>query len=165
MLVAAVFIIYIGAYDKLLHEYEPLHWGLNWLMAIVTLAAGALLLAVPKNTIMVALSGAVWPIVYASSLGVDVLTRLCIGGPSSYCWPSKTDSFRYLILNNPNIAGGYEWKLWTGTMPTILILMAIAFVLSIVTLVGLVRSKAKQESGKPSPSPTETSSPSRPPKQ
>ena len=114
MLLAALLIIYIGADDKNLQQFEPIHWDLNWLMAVVTIAAGALLIMVPRKTIMVALSGAVWPIVYVASLDVDVLTRLCLGGNSADCWPSKSDAFQYLILNNPNIANGYGWKLWSG---------------------------------------------------
>jgi hypothetical protein len=142
LLIAAALSIYIGAYDKLIQQYEPLHWDFNWLIVAVTAAAGSLLIAFPKNVRIVALSGVAWPIGYAASLSVDVFTRLCLGGSASNCWPSKTDAFQYLIMNNPNIAGGYGWQLWTGTMPTIIILMLIAFVLSILTLVGLKKRKA-----------------------
>lgn len=164
MLLAALFIIYIGAYDKNLSQFEPLHWDFNWLMAVATIVAGALLIVIPRNKIMVALSGVVWPIVYVASLGVDVVTRLCIGGASANCWPSKSDAFQYLILNNPNIGNGYGWQLWTGTMPTIIFLMAVAFVLSILTLAGLRKSKSLNWEGKnPSPPTTGPSGSPQPP--
>ena len=133
--------VYIGLYDKFLSKYQPLHWELNWVIAAVDLVAAIVLIGLPKNIVLVSLGGIVWPIVYVISLGADVYTRLCAGGSQANCWPSKTDAFQYLIVNNPNVPGGYGWQLWTGTMPTILALLLITFVISIATVVSLRRIK------------------------
>ena len=161
ILVAALLGIYIGAYDKLLSQYEPLHWDLNWLIVAVTLVAGVLLIAAPRNIMIVTLSGIVWPIVYAISLGIDVATKLCLGGSSLNCWPSKTDAFQYLILNNPNIPGGYDWQLWSGTMPIIIVMMLIAFVISITSVASLKKGKVSKHE---TTTTTTSTGPSTPPK-
>ncbi|MHB1868084.1 MAG: hypothetical protein ACYCPP_03970 [Nitrososphaerales archaeon] len=164
ILVAALLGIYIGAYDKLLSQYEPLHWYLNWLIVAVTLVAGVLLIAIPRNIMLVTLSGIVWPIVYAISLGIDVATKLCLGGSSLNCWPSKTDAFQYLILNNPNIPGGYGWQLWSGTMPIIIVMMLIAFVISIISVGSLKKGKVSKHETTTTTTTTSTShsTPSKP---
>jgi hypothetical protein len=129
--------IYIGLYDKNLSTYQPLHWDLNWVLVVAGLVAAAFLIGFPRNTWLVLLGGVVWPILYVLFLGVDVYTRLCLGGNQANCWPSKTAAFNYLILNNPNITGGYGWKLWQGTMPLALAFLAIAFVLAVISLYSL----------------------------
>lgn len=132
--------VYIGLYDKNLSTFQPLHWEINWVLVAAGLVAAIFLIGFPRNMWLVLLGGVVWPILYVLSLAVDVYTRLCLGGNQANCWPSKTDAFNYLILNNPNIAGGYGWKLWQGTMPLALTFLAIAFILSVISLYSLRRA-------------------------
>ena len=135
--------VYIGLYDTNLRTYQIGHWYVNWLFAAAFLVAMILLLAFPKRLPLVTLAGVVWPILYVVALGVDVETRLCIGGNQANCWPSKTAAFQYLILNNPNVANGYGWLLWQGTVPTILALTAIGFILSLASVFILQRSRSR----------------------
>ncbi|SRR5579875_241185 len=130
--------VYLGIYDTNLSQV-PLHWDLNWVIAAVTLIAAILLLAKPLNAPLVTLAGIVWPIVYVASLAVDVYTKMCLG--ASYCWPSRTAAFQYLILNNPNAEGG-GWKLFPYTIPIALGLLFVTFVLSIIVVASIYRSRA-----------------------
>ncbi len=134
--------VYIGLYDTLLSSLQPLHWDLNWVIAAANLVAAIFLLVFPRKIGLVTLAGVIWPVLYVISLGVDVYTRLCIGGPQANCWPTKTAAFQYLILNNPNIpnAAGFGWKLFQGTVPIILALLFVTFVISIISVYSLRRS-------------------------
>lgn len=166
MLMLGVFAlsVYIGLYDKLLSQYQPLHWDINWVLAAASLVAAILLIGFSKNISLVSLGGIVWPIIYVIALGVDVYTRLCIDGNQAYCWPSKTAAFDYLILNNPNISSSYGnvgWRLWSGTMPTVLALLAIAFILSIVSVYSLRKEHVITTSSSVAPRPA-PASPSQP---
>jgi hypothetical protein len=146
LLGAFALLTYIGLYDANLQTLQ-LHWYINWVLAAASLVAAALLLAFPRKTFAVVLGGIIWPLLFVGSLAVDVYTRLCLGGNQANCWPTKTDAFQYLILNNPNVAGGYGWQLWQGTMPTILVLMFLTFVISIVTLYSLRTSSSAKIPG------------------
>jgi hypothetical protein len=151
LLVPFALTVYIGLDDKNLYNYQITHWYINWVFAAAFLVAAILLLAFPRRISLVALGGVAWPILYAIALVVDVETKLCIGGIQANCWPSKSAAFQYLILNNPNVAGGYGWLLWTGTMPTILAFTALAFILSLISIFMLHKRSAKS---KTMPSPT-----------
>jgi MFS superfamily sulfate permease-like transporter len=129
--------VYIGFDDSNLRNYQPLHWEINWVFAAANVIAAVLLLGLPRKIPAVVLGGIVWPILYGISLVVDVETRLCIGGNQANCWPSKTAAYQYLILGDPNVPNGYGWHLWQGTVPTILALMFVAFVISIITVYSL----------------------------
>lgn len=129
--------VYIGLYDKNLSQVS-LHWYLNWVVAVLTIIAAILLLSRPLNAPIVALAGIVWPIVYVASLAVDVYTRMCLG--TSFCWPSRTAAFQYLILNNPNAPGG-GWKLFPYTIPMALGLLLVTFILSIIAVASIYRSR------------------------
>jgi hypothetical protein len=127
--------IYLGLYDTNLKQFNPTHYDLNWLIAVVSLVAALLLILKPKSKIFLTLGGIIWPVVYVLSLGVDVETKLCSGAPSTSCWPSHTAAFDYLILNYSNIpnAAGYGWKL-APVMPVAIGLLAIVFILSLIVL-------------------------------
>jgi len=148
--------IYLGLDDTNLRQLNPSHYDLNWLIAIVSLVAGLLLILRPKSRTWLTLGGIVWPVVYVLSLGVDVETKLCSGAPSSSCWPSHTAAFDYLILNYasiPNVPSYFGWKL-APVMPVAIILLAIVFILSLVS-VNLMRRPVKppvQPSGSGMPS-------------
>jgi hypothetical protein len=126
--------LYIGLYDTNLSTYQPLHWDLNWVLVAAGAISGFLLIRYPRSMKMVLLGGVVWPIAYVASLAIDVYTRLCLGGNQLYCYPSKTAALDYLIYNNANIPGAIGWKLWPDTIPLALAFLAIAFVISAVTL-------------------------------
>ncbi len=152
--------LYIGLYDKNLSQFQPLHWDLNWVIVAASLVAALFLIGFPRSIWLVLLGGIVWPILYVVSLGVDVYTRLCLGGSQANCWPSKTDAFNYLVLNNPNIAGGYGWKLWQGTIPLALAFLAIAFVLSVISFISLRREAwRRMPSSRVAPRPTPPTQP------
>ncbi len=150
--------VYIGLYDKNLSTYQPLHWDLNWFFAAADIVAAIFLIGFWRKPALVLLGGVIWPILYVIFLAVDVYTKLCLGGNQANCWPSKTDAFQYLIVNNPNIANGYGWKLWTGTMPSMLGLLAIAFILSIISLYFL-RKEAWRHLPSTQPVPPRTTTP------
>jgi plastocyanin len=133
--------VYIGLYDKVLQEVK-VHWYLDWVIAAATLISAGLLLAKPSTRWTVVLGGVVWPVVYVSSLGFDVYTKLCAGVSQNYCLSSRTVAFQYLILNNPN-AQGQRWTLFHYTVPLALGLIFIAWVLSIVTVISIRRSSAR----------------------
>ncbi len=136
--------VYIGLYDSALYQFQPLHWDINWVLAVASLVSGIFLIRFPRSIRLVLLGGVVWPIIYVVSLAVDVYTRLCLGGNQAYCWPSRTAAFSYLILNNPNIAGANGWKLWQGTILLALAFLAGAFVLSVITVYSLRREAWRQ---------------------
>ncbi len=162
MLGAFALTVYIGLFDKSLSTYQPLHWDLNWLFAAADLVAAIFLFGFPRKMSLVLLSGVIWPILYVVSLAIDVYTRLCLGGNQTDCWPSRTAAFNYLVLNNPNVANGYGWKLWQGSIPTTLGLLAGAFVLSAISMYLLSRKPRKSSSStrdaptQPSPASTQT---------
>jgi len=128
--------IYLGLYDTNLKQFNPTHYDLNWLIAIVSLVAGLLLILRPKSRTWLTLGGIIWPVVYVLSLGVDVETKLCSGAPASSCWPSHTAAFDYLILNYasiPNVASYFGWKL-APVMPVAIALLALVFILSLISV-------------------------------
>jgi len=135
--------IYLGLYDTNLRQFNPTHYDLNWLIAIVSLIAGLILILRPKSKALLTLGGIVWPVVYVLSLGIDVETKLCSGAPSSSCWPSHTAAFDYLVLNYSNIpnAAGYGWKL-APVMPVAILLLGIVFILSLISF-NSMRTPAK----------------------
>ena len=143
MLVVFAINIYLGIADSYLRQFNILHYYLDWVIAAVSVVAAALLLAQPKKVMLVSLGGIAWPIVYLASLATDVLTRLCLGASSSSCWPSKTAAFDYLILNYSSIpnAPGYGWKLLPGIMPLDIAILAIVFVLSVISVLRIRRGK------------------------
>jgi plastocyanin len=132
--------VYIGLYDKVLQEVK-VHWYLDWIIAAATLVSAGLLLAKPSTRWTVVLGGVVWPVVYVSSLGFDVYTKLCAGVSQNYCLSSRTAAFQYLILNNPN-AQGQRWTLFHYTVPLAIGLIFVAWILSIVTVISIRRSTA-----------------------
>jgi hypothetical protein len=120
---------YLGAYDTNLSQFNTIHWDLNWVIAVVTLAAGLLLIAKPGSVKWVVLAGLLWPIVYLLSLGFDVATRLCSFASSNSCWPDQGSAFQYLILNNANLPGGLGWQL-LPVMPVAIVLLVVVIVIS-----------------------------------
>jgi hypothetical protein len=143
LLIGVFFInVYLGIYDTNLANYNPVHHDLNWLIAVVTVIAAALLLVRPKSLPLVALGGILWPVVYVISLAVDVWTKLCLGGSSANCWPSHTSAFDYLILNYSTIpnAAGFGWNL-APVMPIAIALLFMVFVLSIVSVNSLMKAR------------------------
>jgi hypothetical protein len=143
ILLIGVFLInlYLGFFDTNLATLNPVHHDLNWLIAGVTVVAGAIMFTMPKRGVLVALAGIIWPVVYVISLAVDVWTKLCLGGISANCWPSHTAAFDYLILNYASIpnAQGYGWNL-APVMPIGIALLFVAFVLSIVSVNAIMKS-------------------------
>jgi hypothetical protein len=131
--------VYVGLYDTNLSKYNGVHYDLNWVIALVTLVAAALLLSRPSSRTWVLLAGVVWPLVYIISLFADASTKLCSGAPASNCWPSTSAAFDYLILNEANISGasGYGWKL----APVIPVAIALLVVVIILSLVGALSTK------------------------
>ncbi|HKW03696.1 MAG TPA: hypothetical protein VJN71_00230 [Nitrososphaerales archaeon] len=118
--------VYIGLYDSNLATYNPLHYDLNWLIAVVDIIAAVILLSRPKSRGLLILSGILWPIVYLLSLGGDVATSMCLGTPSNpNCWPTTFDAFKYLILGDPSEG----WSLWQGTIPAAIVLLVVTIVL------------------------------------
>lgn len=135
--------VYLGLYDTNLKTLNIVHWDLNWLIAVASLVGAILLLVRPLSRPLVILAGVIWPIVYVLSLGTDVYTKLCAGAPASSCWPSHTAAFDYLILNESSIQGaaGYGWLL-APVMPIAIILLALVFILSLISL-NSMRRKTK----------------------
>jgi hypothetical protein len=132
--------VYIGIYDSNLSQLSPLHWDLNWVIAVVDLIAAAILLANPGAIIWKSLAGVVWPVVYVANLFIDVETRLCLGSPASTCSPTVSDAYQYLILGSTN----QEWDLWPYTMR-----LAITLVIIVLILVGLALYLGARGKGKP----------------
>jgi len=120
--------VYIGLYDTSLAQLSPLHWELNWLIAVVDLVAAVVLLVQLRNTILNSFAGIVWPVVYVANLLLDVETRLCLGTPVSTCSPTVSDAYQYLILGSAS----EEWVLWPYT-----IRLAIALVILTLILVSI----------------------------
>ncbi len=143
--------VYIGLYDNFLRTLQPLHWDINWVLAVANLVAGLLLIVFSRKLGLVVLAGIIWPIVYVLSLGVDVYTRLCIGGSQANCWPTRTAAFDYLILNEPKIpnAAGYGWQLFQGTIPIALALLLIAFIISAISAFSLRKGSRKSATMSP----------------
>ena len=131
--------VYIGAYDKNLQSVT-VHWYLDWVIAAASLIAAGLLIAKPSGLWTVTLGGVIWPIVYVGGLGFDVLTKMCAGVSSEYCWPSRNAAFQYLILNNPN-AQGLGWSLFPYTIPIAIALIFVAWVLSIMSMISIRNSR------------------------
>ena len=155
--------LYLGLYDTNLRQFNPLHYDLNWLIAVVSLIAGILLLLRPKSKAWIMLGGVIWPLVYVVSLAVDVETKLCGGAPSSSCWPSHTAAFDYLVLNYASIpnAAGYGWKL-APVMPIAIALLFVVFVLSLISLYlqrGTSTAKSKSQPESPSQPPQKDKTP------
>jgi hypothetical protein len=121
--------VYIGLYDSSLQLVSPLHWDLNWLIAVIDLTAVVALLAKPGSTFWKSLAGIVWPIVYVANLFIDVETRLCLGMPASACSPTVSDAYQYLILGNST-----DWVLWPYTIRLAIALAITALILSLLSL-------------------------------
>lgn len=119
--------LYIGLYDSNLWTYNPLHYDLNWLIAVIDIIAAIILFSRPKRRWLLILSGVLWPVVYLLSLGGDVATSMCLGTPSNpNCWPTTFDAFKYLILGDPSEG----WSLWQGTIPTSIVFLVVTMVLT-----------------------------------
>ncbi len=124
--------VYIGVGDTVIRSVNPAHYYLNWLIAVVDIVAAIILFIKPLSTTWVSLAGIAWPVVYVLSLAVDVYTYLCLGGSASCtgAWPTHRSAFDYLILNDP----AQGWVLFRGTVPLIIALLFIVFVLSILSV-------------------------------
>ncbi len=137
ILMLGVFLVnvYLGLYDTNLSKFNPLHYELNWVIAVATLVAAALLLAMPASRLSVLLAGVLWPLIYIASLMVDVSTQLCSGAPASSCWPSTSAAFDYLILNQASIPGadGYGWML-APVIPIAIVLLVVVLLLSLASI-------------------------------
>lgn len=121
--------VYIGLYDTTLAEENILHRDLNSIIGIITLAAGIVLIIRSKSTLVNLISGVIWPIFYLGSLAFDVETELCFGTHVN-CWPSITDSYDYLILNQ-SVEG---WVLSPYTMRVVIALLILAIILTIISV-------------------------------
>jgi hypothetical protein len=122
--------VYIGLYDTSLSQLSPLHWELNWLIAVVDLIAVVVLLAKPRSIAWKSLAGIVWPIVYVVNLFIDVETRLCLGAPASSCSPTVSDAYQYLILGSSD----QEWVLWPYTIRLAIALAVLVLILASLSL-------------------------------
>jgi hypothetical protein len=131
--------VYIGLYDTNLSLLSPLHWDLNWLIAVVDLTAAAILLVKPGSTAWGSLAGIAWPVVYVANLLVDVETRLCLGNPASACSPTVSDAYQYLIMGSAS----EEWVLWPYT---IRLAIALAVLVLVLTLFSIYLRKARKSS-------------------
>ncbi len=162
VLLIGVFAInaYIGADDKILQSAPP-HLYTNWALAAISLVAALLLFLKPKNMIMIGIAGVIWPILYVGSLAFDVATTLCFGLSNSFCWSSKTTAFDYLILNETNIPGQQGWTLVQGVVPIAIVLLFVAFILSLYSIFQ-IRKQKKMQMGPPQP-PVTGPSPTAPP--
>ncbi|MFI5421923.1 MAG: hypothetical protein ACHQ1H_13220 [Nitrososphaerales archaeon] len=148
--------VYLGLYDTNLKTLNMVHWDLNWVIAVASLVGALFLILKPMMRLLVILAGVIWPVVYVLSLGVDVYTKLCSGAPASSCWPSHTAAFDYLILNYSSIQGaaGYGWML-APVMPIAILLLAIVFILSLISLNSTRRkTKVTPAMGPTTPKPT-----------
>jgi hypothetical protein len=134
--------VYIGLYDTNLSG-STIHYYVNWLFAAANLVAAIFLIGFPRNRVLVGLGGIIWPILYVLSLSVDVFTKMCLGEAANTCQPGRVASFDYLILGYSNIPNGYGWVLWQGTMPLMLGLMFVTFVISIATIYSIRKSSMK----------------------
>jgi hypothetical protein len=135
--------LYIALYDTTLAKEDPLHHEVAWILAIISLVAGAILIAKPKSYVGRILGGIAWPAMYLFSLAFDVQTELCYG-TNLNCWPSVSDSYKYLILND-RFEG---WVLSPYTTRVLIAFLVIAIVLSTVSIVlsAISRSKMKKKS-------------------
>ncbi|MFI5450510.1 MAG: hypothetical protein ACHQ03_12180 [Candidatus Bathyarchaeia archaeon] len=135
--------MYLGIDDSNL-KMVMVHYDINWVIAAASLVGAVFLLLKPKSMIFVLLGGIIWPILYAISLGVDVETKMCLGAPSTYCEPSHTAAFDYLVLNNANIniPSSYSWVA-APVIPIAILLLAVVFILSLISLNSMRSKKVK----------------------
>ena len=130
--------IYVGLFDTTLAQEDPLHHDINWVIGIISLVAGIALLARPKSIPARIIGGVVWPVLYLVSLAVDVQTELCFG-TNVHCWPSVSDSYKYLILNQ-SVEG---WVLSPYTMRILIALLVISIVLTVGSLLLSFKSRGR----------------------
>jgi hypothetical protein len=121
--------LYIALYDTTLAQEDPLHHDATWALAFISLAASAVLVVRPKSLPGKIIGGIAWPALYLFSLAFDVETDLCYG-TNVHCWPSVSDSYKYLILNE-RLEG---WVLSTYTSRILIALLATSMVLSAVSI-------------------------------
>lgn len=137
--------LYIALYDTTLAQEDPLHHEITWVLGIISLAASAILVVRPKSFLARIVGGIAWPALYLFSLAFDVETDLCYGNNNVHCWPSVSDSYKYLILNE-RVEG---WVLSPYTSRALISLLIIAIILSTVSIVmsAIRRSKMKKATG------------------
>jgi hypothetical protein len=139
--------IYIGLYDTTLAQEDPFHHDINWALGIITLIAGIILIGRTKSTLLKMFSGIVWPVLYLLSLEFDVQTELCFG-TQVHCWPSVSDAYKYLILNE-RVEG---WVLSPYTMRINIALLVIAIVFTAMSLtISILSSRRVKKSGETTP--------------
>jgi hypothetical protein len=128
VLLLGVFAInaYIAAKDTSLSQLQPVHEIANSLMACLDLVSSSILLYYGRARIRaILLGGIAWPVAFLFSVFADIETRMCLFTGTN-CFASVGDSYQYLILGS--IAEG--WKLWKYTIPTAIILLLLAALLS-----------------------------------
>lgn len=134
--------LYIAVADVTLMSRGASHYFFNMLIVLLDGLAASLLLSKSFSARKVVLGGILWPAAYVFSLAFDVFTKLCFAELTSSCWPTQQAAFRYLILNDPNVAGpGFGWSLFPFTIPVALGLLSIIMTLSIITLIMLTKTQ------------------------
>jgi hypothetical protein len=128
--------LYVGLVDRNLffppNTVETPHYYFNWAIAIIDIVSSGILFLKPTKKQLVVLSGIVWPFVYIGAIAIDIESKLCIGAPSSTCFPTISAAENYLLFGSTSyMAVVYFWQ-YTFTLILVLLVAVLAF-----SLVGL----------------------------
>lgn len=123
--------LYVGLVDRNMFIPPNIvitpHYYLNWVLTIVDVIASAILFVKPTKNQLVILSGIVWPLVYIGAIAIDIESRLCIGAPSSSCFPTISAAENYLLFGSTSyMAVVYFWQ-YTFTVILLLLIAVLAF--------------------------------------
>lgn len=140
VLMLGVFLInaYISLFDRTLAQYNRTHLYANWAIVAIDLVATLILLSKFLQGIRwTIVSGIVWPLVYITSLGIDI--EMDLGVPK--LWPTPFSSYQYLILGDP----AQGWVLWKYTMPTAILLLVLIVALSSISVAYFMRHPKERD--------------------
>jgi hypothetical protein len=126
--------LYVGLVDRNMFMGPNVvitpHYYANWVITIVDIILSGILF-MSLNRRLLALSGIVWPLVYIGLILLDIESRLCVGAPSSSCFPTVSAAESYLLLGKSSFVTVYFWQY------TFLLILSLLVVSAALSFLGL----------------------------
>jgi hypothetical protein len=155
MFIVFILNLYVGLVDRNLFVPPNIvitpHYYFNWMITGLDVTASALLFFVPSKKRLLILSGVIWPISYIATIGLDIVTLLCLGGPASTCFPSVSSAASYLLFGNSPFL---EATFWPYTFILIILLLTFTIFFT-TTFLRLQRTRTESSSANKSETKTE----------
>jgi hypothetical protein len=128
MFIVFVLNLYVGLVDQNLFVQNIVitpHYYFNWMITGIDIIASALLFFTRSKNRLLILSGVIWPVAYIGTIGVDIGTRLCLGAPTTTCFPTVGSAASYLLFGTSSFLTATFWP-YTFILIIILLMLTLS---------------------------------------